>query len=218
MIVLQARYGKLLTAVLLVQAGLYYAVAARSEWTPSPPPLARFPRQLGDWRMTREYPMEPEVQKVLRADDTVSRDYFNTAQPALASLFVAFFKTQRYGQTPHSPKHCLPGAGWAPEANNIISISVPGRPQPIEANRYVVARGEDRMLVIYWYQSYNRVVASEYWARFWLVVDAARYRRSDTSIVRVMVPVVEGDVAAASRTGVAFVQAAFHSIVAQLPQ
>ena len=214
---LQGRYARLLTIVLLLQAGVYYAVAMRRELIPDAAPLSLFPQQLGDWHMLHEYPMEPEIQKVLNADDTVSRDYFNTAQPAMASLFVAFFKTQRYGQTPHSPKNCLPGQGWEPTENETESIVVQGRPEPIVANRYLVAKGEDEMLTIYWYQSHNRVIASEYWARFWLVTDAIRYHRSDTSLVRVMVPVMNNDVETANKTGVAFVQAVFPALLIQLP-
>jgi EpsI family protein len=214
---LRSKYAKLLTLILLLQAGVYYAVAARHELTPNPIPLSFFPTHVGDWTMTHDYPMEPDIQEVLKADDTVTRDYVNMAHPALASLFVAFFKTQRYGQTPHSPKNCLPGQGWEPTENETETIAVTGRPEPIVANRYLVSRGEDKMLTIYWYQSHNRVIASEYSARFWLVMDAIRYRRSDTSLVRVMVRVNENDVDTANKTAVAFVQAVFPALLQQLP-
>src|ERR1039458_6324331 len=104
-----------------------------------------------------------EVQDVLRADDTLSRDYVNLAATAKASLLIAFFKTQRYGQAPHSPKNCLPGAGWEPTESGTIRIAVPEWQEPIVVNRYVVAHGEDKVLAIYWYQGRHRVIASEYW-------------------------------------------------------
>ena len=108
-----------------------------------------------------------------------------------ANLFVAFFKSQRTGQTPHSPKNCLPGSGWVPSQADIVKIQVPGRPEPVEANRYVVARADAKSLVLYWYQSRDRTVASEYTAKYYVVADAIRYNRTDTALVRIIIPMGE---------------------------
>ena len=64
-------------------------------------------------------------------------------------------------------------------------------------------------MTLYWYQSHNRVIASEYSAKFWLVADSIRYHRSDTSLVKVVVPVRNNDAETATRTAVEFVQAIF---------
>jgi EpsI family protein len=215
---LKSKYAMLLTIVLLMQAGVYYVAAARSELTPVVAPLDRFPTTIGDWHMTANYPLTEDTQRVLRADDTLNRDYYNPALDKKANLWVAFYMTQRYGQTPHSPKACLPGAGWEPVENGTISITVPNWPEPIVANKYVVAGAdESKELVIYWYQSHNRVIASEYSARFWLVLDSMRYRRSDTSLVRAMAAVEHDNVDAATNTAVAFIKAAFPALLLQLP-
>ncbi len=215
--ILQGKYARLLTIVLVVQGGAYYEIRSRSELTPPAAPLALFPAQLGGWQLAKEYTIEPEVQNVLRADDMLSRDYVNLPAAADASLLIAYFKTQRYGQAPHSPRNCLPGAGWEPTESGTMQIAVPERRDPIVVNRYVVARGEDKVLAIYWYEGRHRVIASEYWAKFWLVMDAIRYRRSDTSLVRVMVPVRDNDTDRATKTGVAFVQSLFPALLRQLP-
>ncbi len=94
---------------------------------------------------------------------------------------------------------------------------VPGRDTPILINKYVVAHGEDKSLTLYWYQSHGRVIASEFSAKFWLVADAIRYHRSDTSLVRVSIPVRDNNLAAATQTGVAFVKTLFPEIEKQLP-
>ena len=70
---------------------------------------------------------------------------------------------------------------------------MPGRSEPIRSNRYVVAHGDEKSVVLYWYQSHNRVIASELAAKFWLVADSIKYHRSDSSLVRVVVPVRDGD-------------------------
>jgi EpsI family protein len=122
---------------------------------------------------------------------------------------VAYFQSQRTGQMPHSPKNCLPGAGWMPSESRIVSMNVPGVAQPIEMNRYVVAKGEDRSVVLYWYQSRDRVIASEYRARFYTVADAIRYNRT--------VPVRGNQVEAAVATAQDFVAAFFLRLRQHLP-
>jgi EpsI family protein len=214
---LGSRHARVLTLVLVVQACLFYAVAARPERTPFMAPLAQFPTRMGGWETVREVPVEPEIQQVLKADDTLDRVYINPARTDAAYLFIAFFKTQRYGQAPHSPKNCLPGNGWEPISTDRPTIQVSGWPTPITVNRYVVAYADQKSVTLYWYQSHNRVVASEYWAKFWLVADALRYRRSDTAMIRIAVPVRDGDVQAASNAGVEFVQALFPELLKQMP-
>ncbi len=114
---------------------------------------------------------------------------------------MAYFQSQRAGQTPHSPKNCLPGSGWTWSVADTIRVSIAGRAQPIEINRYIVSKGEERAVVLYWYQSRDRVVASEYRAAAFTAWDALRYNRTDTELVRVVVPV--------TNIGVEFIQAFF---------
>ena len=211
------RYARVLTAVLLLEGAAFYAVASRAESAPPVGPLGLFPHALDGWTVARDVPIEQEVQDVLRADDTLNRVYVNSSQTDYAFLFIAYFKTQRYGQAPHSPKNCLPGSGWEPVETGRQTIDVPGWNAPIVTNRYVVEHGDDKSVVLYWYQTHNRIIASEYWAKFWLVVDSIRYRRSDTSLVKIVVPVHDNNVGAATATGVRFIQAMFPSLLKQLP-
>ncbi len=202
------RFLQALTVVLLVQAALFYS-ASRGEKIPTILPLQDFPRNVGGWVTVRDTQLEPEVQEVLKADDTLNRSYQNTASGVVAYLFVAYFKSQRTGQAPHSPKNCLPGSGWQPVATGYATMSVPGLAQPITINRYVVEHGNDKSAVLYWYQSPRRVVANEFAAKFWLVADSIRYHRSDTSLVRVVVPVRENQLAEATQTGISFARNVF---------
>lgn len=209
--------AKVLTVVLVLEGCAYYAVASRSELVPPMPPLSTFPLTSQGWQCVREEQLDKDVQELLKADDTISRVYVNPSKRESATLFIAFFKTQRYGQAPHSPKNCLPGNGWDEVESGTVPITVPEWNGPFIANRYVVAHGEDKDVVIYWYQSHNRIVASEYSARAWLVLDAMRYRRSDTSIVRVVTRIQNNDFDKATELGVEFVQALFPDILKHLP-
>lgn len=214
---LSNKYARILTIVLLLQGTAFYATAFREEKVPPVAALSAFPAQVGGWRMDQDVKIEPEILDILKADDTLNRSYVNPGADAAAFLFIAYFKTQRYGQAPHSPKNCLPGSGWESIESYPISIAVPGRSEPIRSNRYLVAHGDEKSVVLYWYQSHNRIIASEFSAKFWLVADSIRYRRSDSSLVKIVVPVRNGDTDAATRAAVEFVQAVFPNLAQQLP-
>jgi EpsI family protein len=209
--------ARILMIVLLFQAVAYYAIASRPEAALNFAPLSVFPTVSNGWTVLKEFPLEADVQEVLRADDTLNRVYRNPEGNAGASLFIAFFRTQRYGQSPHSPKNCLPGAGWQPVEDTKLSIAIPGRDAPIVVNKYTIARGDEQSLVLYWYQSHNRAIAGELSAKLWLVADAVRYHRSDTALVRVVVPVPRGDRQVAEKTGVELVRAVYPDLIRHFP-
>jgi EpsI family protein len=208
--------ARVLMILLLLQAVAYYAVASRRDIVPNVAPLSAFPSDVQGWSMQQQAVLEKEQQDVLKADDSVNRFYISPERNAGAWLFIAFFRTQRYGQAPHSPKNCMPGAGWQPIEDTKIPVAVPGRATPIVINKYVIAHGSDQNVVLYWYQSHNRVIAGEYSAKFWLVADAIRYQRSDTALLRVSVPVA-GNREIAENTAVRFVQAVYPDVIRQFP-
>jgi len=216
MSILQSKASRILSIVLVAQFALFYAVAMRSETVPPVGPLSEFPHEVSTWHILQDNKIEPDVQEILKADDLLSRTYVD-GKGRGAFLFVAFFKTQREGQSPHSPKNCLPGSGFEPLESFPIDIQIPGRQEPIHINRYLTARGEDKSVTLYWYQSRDRIIASEYAAKFWLIADSIRYRRSDCSMVRVVVPVRGDDVATANQTSVEFTQVVFPALLRQLP-
>jgi EpsI family protein len=206
----KGRPAMILSALLIVQGSLFYGFS-RGETAPSYRPLDGFPKEIGEWRMIQQGAMEQDVKDVLRADDYITREYAASSEK-VANLFVAFFKSQRAGQTPHSPKNCLPGSGWVWTIADTVSVPVPGRADPIEINRYLVSKGESRSMVLYWYQSRDRVVASEYKAAAFVAWDAIRFNRTDTSLVRVVVPVINGRDDGATQAGVEFIQAFFGTL------
>lgn len=206
----QSRSAIVLSVVLLAQAGIFYGFS-RGEAVPLTRPLDQFPIEIGPWHMVQQGVMEQEVKDVLRADDYVTR-YYAESPTKFANLFVAFFKSQRAGQTPHSPKNCLPGSGWVWTVSDTIPVTIPGRAEPLTINRYIVSKGEERSLVLYWYQSRDRVVASEYRAAAFSALDALRYNHTDTALVRVVVPIVKNQEQAATETGVEFIRAFFTTL------
>ena len=212
---LSGRPARALTVLLAAQGAAFYGLSC-GEPAVTARPLSGFPRQITDWRMTREDPMAQDVKETLRADDYLTRDYAGP-EGRPVNLFVALFKSQRAGQTPHSPKNCLPGSGWVWSVSDVIPVSIAGRAAPIEVNRYIVSRAEEKAVVLYWYQSRDRVVAGELRAAAFTAWDALRHNRTDTGLIRVVVPVVGNRDEAATRIGIDFVQAIFGQLRGLLP-
>jgi EpsI family protein len=168
---------------LLAGTGLLLHARNSSEIIAPREPLASFPHTLGGWT-GNDIALSQDVLDALGPGDFLLRDYQDPANGRDADLFIAYFPSQRSGDAIHSPKNCLPGAGWAPVTSDRITLSLPGH-APFQANRYLIAKGEDRRLVLYWYWAHDRAVASEYAAKFYLVTDSIRERRSDGALIRV---------------------------------
>lgn len=202
---------------LILSAGLYSARAGGDEIGAPREALATLPRTLGAWSDPVDLPLDREVREVLGVDDYINRTYVNAAAQAV-NLYIGYYGSQRQGDTIHSPQNCLPGAGWQPVEGGATSLDVDGR--RITVNRYVIQKGLDRQVVLYWYQGRGRVVANEYANKFWLMVDAARLHRSNGALVRVVAPVMRsanGSLVAADRAAAEFTRTIFPRLPGYLP-
>ena len=176
----------LLVASLLAITALYVYRRGEFERIPARPVLASLPMNLGEWK-AKELEIDEDSLRILGPGDYLARR-FAAGRHASIDLFVAYFASQRSGNTIHSPKNCMPGSGWLPTEATKTEIDVPGY-MTVHANRYILAKGSERLLVFYWYQAHGRTIASEYSAKIRLVLDAARLNRTDGALVRISTPV-----------------------------
>lgn len=177
-----------MAALLLVGGAFINYWAAAGEAHAPRQTLSAFPAELGGWRQAgRDVRFDAATEAVLRADDYVSRDYAGEGGRA-ASLYVGYYSTQRTGATYHSPLNCLPGSGWTLGEPTTVEVRPAGGRAPFSANGYIINHGDDRMVMLYWYQGRGRAVASEYVDKLYTVFDSIRLRRSDGAMVRVLVP------------------------------
>jgi EpsI family protein len=181
-----------LAAGLLALTAIFLQARGRTEITPPRLPLSSFPAQLDQWDST-QVPLDPKTLEVLGKGDFIERIYRDPeAKLPYIDLFIAYFPSQRTNDTIHSPQHCLPGAGWNPDESVRVKLSLPGH-KPFPANRYVISKAGQRLLVLYWFWAHDRGVASEYWNKFYLVKDAIRLNRSDGSLIRFVTPLLPGE-------------------------
>ncbi len=164
------------------------------EIIPPHDPPSSLPTQIGDWKSAgADGVLDKDTLDILGHPEYVVRDYENTSQEQpWINLFIPYYDSQKAGDTIHSPEHCLPGAGWIPISRQVIRLPRPdGSSYPV--NRFVVAKGADRQLVLYWFQAHGRAVASEWAAKYYLISDAIHMNRSDGGLVRLMTPMLNDE-------------------------
>ncbi|MGH9325815.1 MAG: exosortase C-terminal domain/associated protein EpsI [Terriglobia bacterium] len=175
---------------LLVLAIFFLHAHSRAEILPMRKRMASFPARIGPWDGTT-LTIPAEDLSVLGPGEFLERNYQHLGTQSI-DLFLAYFASQRSGDTIHSPKHCLPGSGWTPITSTVIHVPW-GNGNLLNANYYVLQLGLSREVVIYWFQSEGRTVASEYWQRIYLIADALRHNRTDGALVRVITVLAPGE-------------------------
>jgi len=190
-----------LSGCLLLATAIGLQLHSQAEVYPPRQPLSSLPAQIDQWTSTDET-IDQQTLDILGPGEFLARDYEDSRDRfPWISLFVAYFPSQKMGDTIHSPNHCLPGAGWIPTLRQVVNITGPdGHAFP--ANRYVIVKGGERQIVLYWFQAHGRVVASEYSAKYYLIADSIRLHRSDGSLVRLMSPMGRGESPDAAQTRV----------------
>jgi EpsI family protein len=204
----------------LAAAGMV-ARQSRPEPAPVRSTFDRFPAQIQAWKGQSLPPMDAKILAVLGVDDYLNRFYVSQDRAGVG-LYIGFYNSQRQGDSIHSPLNCLPGAGWEPLSKSFarIPVALPEGPTEVDANRYVIQKGLERQLVLYWYQSHGRTVASEYWSKFFLIRDAVRLNRTDAALVRIIAPInhnLEESEMRAERDATDFIKAMFPLLPPYLP-
>jgi len=172
---------------LLAGTALLLFARGNSDLIPPSEPLSQMPRTI-DGRWGSDIEIDQETLDVLGAGDFLSRVYIQGEHELPIGLFIGYFPTQRTGVTIHSPKNCLPGSGWTFESSQYVDLN-DANGKAHRVGEYIIADGENRQFVIYWYQAHGRSIANEYLAKIYLVVDAIRLNRTDGALVRVITPI-----------------------------
>jgi EpsI family protein len=177
------RLGCLIGLLLFSSVELRWVAHGRS--VPPRNDFDTFPQQVDDWSGQNLPDLDIGVRKELAADNYLLRNYHNTTGSNMG-LFIAYYGSQRSGDALHSPKNCLPGAGWEPISSGTVRIADPSAPgKSFAVNHYVIERGGEQQDVLYWYQAHGRRFASEYLGKIYLVWDGITKGRTDGALIRI---------------------------------
>ncbi len=159
-----------------------FLVSGRSEILPERTRFAAFPARIDEWQGHLES-LDPAIERGLGFDDYILSDY---SQPGgkPVNLYVAYYASQRKGESPHSPIVCIPGGGW--KITLIERKHYQGAGVDFPFNRVVVAKGSSRQLVYYWFDERGRPIADEYLAKWYLLKDAIIKNRTDGALIRLV--------------------------------
>jgi EpsI family protein len=161
-------------------------------------PLRTMPLHLAGFTGSERVVSEEE-QRVAGMTDYVFRVFARDAEGF--SVYVGYYDSQTTGRTIHSPKNCLPGAGWEALETGTETLDTGPGTRPATVNRYTLANGPHRALVYYWYQGRGRVAHNEYSVKWDLLRDAMRRGRTEEALVRIVVPIVPGSTPDGWRAG-----------------
>jgi len=201
------------TAVLLGAFILLHSVSHGEPVVPHEP-LRDLSYKIGKWS-GQERPLSERMVQAVSVTDYTNRFYFSDGIAPI-QLYVGYYGSQKTGDSIHSPKNCLPGAGWDPIRSGFATIPLAGGRQ-IVVNEYVIQQDQNKQLVFYWYQGRGRVIASEYAGKFWMVADAISRNRTDGALVRLITPMNDNEENARARL-VGFTQDLFPQLNEIIPK
>lgn len=180
------------TLVLTAFAGGVVLMPERVEAIPQRESFFTFPKQLDHWTGRRDV-MEQIYLDFLKLDDYILVDYAS-GEHEQVNFYVAWYNSQRAGQSVHSPRSCLPGGGWRMTQFSQVElpeIQISG--QALRANRVQIELGNRKQLVYYWFQQRGRVITNEYLVKWYLFVDSLTRQRTDGALVRLATPLGVGE-------------------------
>jgi EpsI family protein len=187
--------------IVLLMSFTAFVLHVRGDVDHVPPsrPLSELPSAIGT-RTSVDIPIDAESLAVLGKGDFLNRLYVaprfvpssGSGDQSAIGLYIAYFATQRTGQSIHSPQNCLPGAGWTFESSGITSFT-DSTGKEYKVGEYLITNGNATDEALYWYQLHGDSIASDYKAKIMTLADSIRYGRTDEALIRIMTQVPPGE-------------------------
>ncbi len=198
------------TAFFLRQTGEVRPVAIRKS-------LTQFPQTIGSWRLAESFQSSSDVVELLGVDNYIQYNYVSPADEVV-NFYAGYYRAVGVEGAYHSPKNCIPGGGWGIDstASVVLDAGIEGR-ESSTVSQMIIRKGNSSQVVLYWFQNRGRIIASEYWEKFYLVWDALFMGRRDGTFVRVIMSARDGDIAAARDKAKQFAESVMVELTDYLP-
>ena len=179
----------IIAVILLVTVIVYTNSLSTVRAVPPLRPLSDFPSAVGNFtQVGTDQTFSDAIMENLGVDHYIMREYRSKDGYPLW-LYIGYYESQTEGEIIHSPKHCMPGSGWNPVLSEQRTLSIAGDSySSININIMLLQKGLEKQLAHYWYHSRGRIVANEYWARVYMILDSFLKKRSDGALVRITGP------------------------------
>jgi exosortase D (VPLPA-CTERM-specific) len=163
------------------------------EKIPAKKNLEKFPLKIGEWTADRSFAMAQALIDRLDLSEYVIINYKNPEGEKI-NFYVAYYESQRKGESIHSPATCLPGNGWSFNQAGTVKVSgVPGNNGIYEVNRAVMQSGPNRQITYYWFPCRGRILQNAYQLKIYNFWDALTRQRTDGALVRLITRVYDDE-------------------------
>ena len=178
-----------IVAIILLGATLAFSYGIEfREKIPIKKSFDLFPLRINEWSGTRET-MEQKFIDTLDFSDYVIIDYKDKAGKQV-NFYVAYYESQRKGESIHSPETCLPGGGWEFREAGTVNIPIAqGKTDFVRVNRAFMAKPGANQLVYFWFPQRGRILTNAYQLKIYTFWDALTRQRTDGALVRIITPV-----------------------------
>ncbi len=177
-------------AIFLIAAAVTFFAGQTERIAPNKP-FSEFPLDIDEWKgVTSE--LDEKVYNILGVEDYILANY-RKPSGEMVNLYVGFYQSQKEGDIIHSPKNCMPGAGWNITETSIETVPLDSTGKNMKVIKLLLQKGQEKQIVLYWFQSRGRIISSEYMEKVWLVIDSIFRHRTDGSFVRLITPVVKDE-------------------------
>lgn len=181
----------LVVSIIMILSVILLDFVSRAENVQPNKPFSTFPKRIGEWTGEEER-FDQRVYDLLGVDDSLLCNY-QTPDGRQVQLYVGYYQSQREGDLIHSPRHCLPGAGWNIIHTSLDELVLPStNPGKTKVIKLILQKGAQQQVVLYWFQARGRFIASEYLQKIYLVLDSITRHRTDEAFVRLIAPVLDG--------------------------
>jgi exosortase D (VPLPA-CTERM-specific) len=151
--------------------------------------LGAFPLVLGG-RTGSHSQMHDDIWERVGGQAYTIIDYRKPGKPPI-NFYTAYYEYQKKaGDFIHSPRLCLPGAGWHIHGNRVrvLDTGSPTYGSKLKINELIIEKNGYWQLSYFWYQGRDRNFTSEWAAKFYMVWDGIFRRRTDGALVRLIAP------------------------------
>lgn len=162
----------------------------REDATVASKSLSKFPATLGQWRAS-ESRLPPSIEAVAGASEYYYGDFLSSENDKV-NLYIAYYKDQKQGAAPHSPKVCIPGDGWVITSDEPVSIQTKSG-KKYKVSRLIINKDKHTIVTYYWLKQGKNFFRQQYMARLDLILFAIQENRADAALIRMVSEVASGE-------------------------
>ena len=148
-------------------------------------PLKNYFQQLTGYQTERSIDLSNDNVKMLKLDDYIFIDY--KGPTGHTNLYIGYYYTANKAYSAHSPLICYPSQGWK-IADKPQKKTLQLGPNIINYEEIITSLGEQKELVLYWYQAGLQTNTQVYKNKIDMGFNKLRNNDEQHGFVRVAIP------------------------------